>query len=280
MARSPASSGRSRLTAAILPARGCPRGPPPGRPSRSAGAPARRCARGRRRGRRGRPAPAGAVRRRRAGSQRKPEGPQLGGDRVVADDDRPAVDGRFERGDAEALPRRGVEHGVGRGVRGGPLVVGERRPQDAGPSRRPAPRRGWARSPPRPARAASTSRRPRSARRERAGARPCARWRGPGAAAAARRRVDAQAVPQRGAVARPRGVVELEGVVDDVGVDAPLGQLGGGEAADGDVAPRRVVGRQLGDVGEAGPVPGRVVVVEERGAARAARRRRPVTRAG
>ena len=119
------------------------------------------------------------------GEPAEAEGPQLGGDRVVADDDGPAVDGGFERWDAEALPRRGVEHGVGRGVRGRPLVVGERHPHDGDGRRRQDRVEGGAVAllgrPGQPVGPADRGR--EGQRRE---ARPCARWRGPGGAASGR----------------------------------------------------------------------------------------------
>jgi hypothetical protein len=57
--------------------------------------------------------------------------------------------------------------------------------------------------------------------------------------------------------------VGVEAVVDRRGVDAPLGELAPGQLVDDHVAPGGVDRRQLGDVGEAGPLPGRVMVVED-----------------
>ena len=48
------------------------------------------------------------------------------------------------------------------------------------------------------------------------------------------------------------------------GRDPPFGQLAAAQVVDGDVAPRRVVGRVAGEVGQLGPLPGQVVVVEDR----------------
>jgi hypothetical protein len=76
-------------------------------------------------------------------------------------------------------------------------------------------------------------------------------------------RVRAEHIPERGRAAPAPPHVDR--VVHDLRGDAPLGELGCGEARDRDVTPRRVVGGQLGDVGEAGPLPRRVVVMEEGG---------------
>ena len=57
--------------------------------------------------------------------------------------------------------------------------------------------------------------------------------------------------------------IDIDGVVDHLGPDASLGELGLGHPADGDVPPRRIVGRQLGHVGEPGAVPRGIVVVQD-----------------
>ena len=54
----------------------------------------------------------------------------------------------------------------------------------------------------------------------------------------------------------------------------PVGELGTGELVDRDVAPRRVVDGELGDVGEMGSLPRRIVVMHHRRSSRAHRRHR------
>ena len=55
-----------------------------------------------------------------------------------------------------------------------------------------------------------------------------------------------------------------EAVVDPYGVDAAVPELIAGEVVDRDVTPGRILDRELGDVGEVGPLPGWVMVMHHR----------------
>ena len=135
-----------------------------------------------------------------AANHRKPRRAQLVGHRVRPDRDRPAVDGRLDRGVAEALPRRrerdGVGGGVGVGHRAGRRPVEHRR-RRAGEQRVAARRR----SRPRPGRAASRWRRAPRPARARPG-RPCARWPAPGGRTSRSSSATPSAARVAGAVAR------------------------------------------------------------------------------
>ena len=197
-----------------------------------------------------------------ASNQRNPSAAQLGADRVGPDRDRAAGDRGLDRRVAEALPGRREHDDVGRGVDVGP--VGERVADHPAAGTARAADRARARSPPRPRPAASRSRRaPRSsamARRRR----PCARWPAPGGRPAARRRRRRGASRVPVAIARRRRRV-VEAVVDRGRASMPRSAISRcGQPVDGDVAPRRIVGRQLGDVGEARALPRRIVVVQDR----------------
>ena len=193
----------------------------------------------------------------------EPERSQLDADRVGADGDRAAGEGRLDRRVPEALPGAREGDQVGSGVEVGP--VGERLVDHPATGRRRASARARARSPPRPARAASRWRRAARTGGLRQG-RPCGGWPEPGGPRAARRvrrraRPGAVAIAARGwCPCRAGG----EAVVDRGGRQAPIGELALGEPVDGHVAPGRVVGGQLGDVGEPLALPGRIVVVEDR----------------
>ena len=55
-----------------------------------------------------------------------------------------------------------------------------------------------------------------------------------------------------------------EAVVDPYGVDAAVPELIAGEVVDRDVTPGRILDRELGDVGEVGPLPGWIMVMHHR----------------
>ena len=57
--------------------------------------------------------------------------------------------------------------------------------------------------------------------------------------------------------------VGVEAITDGHRSKAPVGHLSAGQVVDGDVAPCRIVGWQVGHVGEPVPLPWRVVVVED-----------------
>ena len=65
-----------------------------------------------------------------AGNQRKPRARSSDGHRIVAHHHRPGEDGGLDGGQAETLPGRGVQHGIGGGVRRAPIALGERDPKD------------------------------------------------------------------------------------------------------------------------------------------------------